>query len=120
MKIHLYTFQASYIFSVINNSQLHICVFSWAVYEYEDLLVVAYLAGYPVSSSSKNGHEKRPGYPQCCGSGSVLDPYSGALCIRIRIRNTDPFPDPHMKIEDKLEAKGVRFKPKITILQRLN
>ena len=25
-----------------------------------------------------------------------------------------------MKIEDKIEAKGVRFKPKITILQRLN
>ena len=26
---------------------------------------------------------------QCCGSGSVLDPYSGASWIRIRIRNTD-------------------------------
>ena len=33
---------------------------------------------------------------QCCGSGSVLDPYSGACWIRIRIRNTDP--DPHMQI----------------------
>ena len=25
---------------------------------------------------------------QCCGSGSALDPYSEALWIRIRIRNT--------------------------------
>ena len=33
---------------------------------------------------------------QCCGSGSVLDPYSGASWIRIRIPNTDP--DPHMQI----------------------
>ena len=31
---------------------------------------------------------------QCCGSGSVLDLYSGAFWIRIRIPNTDP--DPHM------------------------
>ena len=29
-------------------------------------------------------------FKQCCGSGSVLDPYSGALWIRIRIQNTDP------------------------------
>ena len=33
---------------------------------------------------------------QCCGSGSVLDPYSGALWIRSRIPNTDP--GPHMYI----------------------
>ena len=33
-----------------------------------------------------------PRTQQCCGSGSVLDPYSGAswIRIRIRIRNTDP------------------------------
>ena len=31
---------------------------------------------------------------QCCGSESVLDPYSGALWIRILIPNTDQ--DPHM------------------------
>ena len=31
---------------------------------------------------------------QCWGSGSVLDAFSGALWIRIRIQNTDP--DPHM------------------------
>ena len=30
---------------------------------------------------------------QCCGSGSTLDPYSGAFWIRIRIRNTDPDPN---------------------------
>ncbi len=35
-------------------------------------------------------------YTQCCGSGSVLDPYSGASWNRIRIQNTDP--DPHMQI----------------------
>ena len=34
---------------------------------------------------------------QCCGSGSVMDPYSGASWIRIRIRNTDP----HMQIQIK-------------------
>ena len=28
------------------------------------------------------------------GTGTLLDPYSGALWIRIRIRNTDQ--DPHM------------------------
>ena len=46
---------------------------------------------------------------QCCGSGygSILDPYSGASWIRIRIRNTDP--DPHMQIYVKMEAKDVRF-----------
>ena len=33
---------------------------------------------------------------QCCGSGSELDPYSGASWIRICIRNTDL--DPHMQI----------------------
>ena len=44
----------------------------------------------------------------CCGSGSVLDPYSGASLIRIRIRNTDP--DPHMQIKNKMEAKDARFK----------
>ena len=44
---------------------------------------------------------------QCCGSGSVLDPYSGAFWIRIRIPNMDP--DPHMTILDKMEAKDVRF-----------
>ena len=37
---------------------------------------------------------------QCCGSGSetgsVLDPYAGALWIRIRIQNADPNLDPHM------------------------
>ena len=32
---------------------------------------------------------------QCCGSGSVMDPYSGAFWMRIQnIPNTDP--DPHM------------------------
>ena len=37
-------------------------------------------------------------FQQCCGfgSGSVLDPYSGASWILVRIRNTDP--DPHMQI----------------------
>ena len=33
---------------------------------------------------------------QCCGSRSVLDPYSGASWILIHIQNTDP--DPHMQI----------------------
>ena len=28
---------------------------------------------------------------QCCGSGSLLDPYSGASWIRIRIQNMDPY-----------------------------
>ena len=32
---------------------------------------------------------------QCCVSGSVLDPYSEASWIRIRIRNTDPDLDPN-------------------------
>ena len=45
-------------------------------------------------------------YTQCCGSGSVLDPYSGAYWIRIR--NTDP--DLQMQIEVKMEAKDVIFK----------
>ena len=36
------------------------------------------------------------------------DPYSSASWIRIRIRNT--YPDPHMQIYDKMEAKDVRFK----------
>ena len=49
-------------------------------------------------------------FNQCCGSGSVLDPYSGDSWIRIRIPNTDLDPDPHMQIYDKMEAKGVRFK----------
>ena len=40
--------------------------------------------------------------------GRVVDPYSGASWIRIRLRNTDP--DPHMQIKDKMEAKDVRFK----------
>ena len=31
---------------------------------------------------------------QSCGSGSVMDPYSGDLWIQIRNPNTDP--DPHM------------------------
>ena len=35
---------------------------------------------------------------QCCGSGSVLDLYSGALWIRIRIPNTDP----HISLSDIL------------------
>ena len=48
---------------------------------------------------------------QCCGSGSVMDPYSGASWIRIRIRNTDPDLGPHMQIKDKIEAKDVRFNP---------
>ena len=39
---------------------------------------------------------RNTGLNQCCGSGSVLDPYSGASWIRIRILNTDP--DPHMQI----------------------
>ena len=36
----------------------------------------------------------------------------GASCIWIRIciQNTDPDPDPHMLIYDKIEAKNVRFK----------
>ena len=40
---------------------------------------------------------------------------SGAswMRIQIRIRNMDP--DPHMQIQDKMEAKDVRFK-----IQRLN
>ena len=33
---------------------------------------------------------------QCCGSGPILYPYSGASWIRIRIRTTHP--DPHMQI----------------------
>ena len=45
---------------------------------------------------------------QCCGSGSVLDPDSGASLILIRILNTDP--DPHTQTLDKMEAKDVRFK----------
>ena len=43
-----------------------------------------------------------------CGSGSGLDPYSGASWIRIRIPRTDP--DPHLQISDKIEAKDIRFK----------
>ena len=43
---------------------------------------------------------------QFCGSGSVLDPYSGASWIRFR--NTDP--DPHMQVQVKMEAKDVRLK----------
>ena len=48
----------------------------------------------------KNTINKNVCFNQCCGSGSgtgsgsVLDPYSGSLWIRIRIQNTDP--DPHM------------------------
>ena len=38
-------------------------------------------------------HAVDQGAMQCCGSGSKLDPFSGTLRIRIRIRNTDP--DPH-------------------------
>ena len=63
----------------------------------------------PPLHTTNNNWQKRPknriAYPviftwknvpmeQCCGSVSVLDPYSGASWIRIR--NTDP--DPHMQI----------------------
>ena len=52
---------------------------------------------------------------QCCGSGSgsVLDPYSGASWIRICIRNTDL--DPHMQIKVKTAAEDVKFNPLVTI-----
>ena len=42
-------------------------------------------------------------------SSSVVDPdpYSRALCIRIRIRNTDPDIDPNIYIYYKIEAKDV-------------
>ena len=43
-----------------------------------------------------HGHSHGHGQDQCCGSGSVLDPYSGAFWIRIRIPNTDQDPDPQM------------------------
>ena len=50
-------------------------------------------------------------YYQCCGSGSVLDSYSGASWIRIRFRNTDPSGSIHANtVQDKMEAKDVRFK----------
>ena len=51
-------------------------------------------------------HPMDHGY-QCCGSESVLDPYSGAYWTRIRIPNTDS--DSHMQIH-KMKAKDVRFK----------
>ena len=50
---------------------------------------------YSYTFSERNG-EKTCVCVQCCGSGSVLDPYSGASWIRIRIPNMDP--DPHMQI----------------------
>ena len=38
------------------------------------------------------------GDAKLCGSGSLLDPYSRALWIRISIPNTDPDPDIYVNI----------------------
>ena len=40
-----------------------------------------------VTPSKKNAYLQKK--MQCCGSGSVLEPYSGAFWIRIRIPHTD-------------------------------
>ena len=51
---------------------------------------------------------------QCCGSGfgtgSVFNPYSGALWIRIRTYSEYGSGFTHVKKKDKMETKGVRYK----------
>ena len=51
-------------------------------------------------------------YVPCCGSQTVLDPYSEAVFIRNRITFMDP--EPHMQKLLKMEAKAANLESQPT------
>ena len=51
-------------------------------------------------------------YVPCCGSQTVLDPYSEAVFIRKRITYMDP--EPHMQKLLKMEAKAANLESQPT------